>query len=69
MKSKKLTYITAIAFVAALAIPVATAAQNSPSEAPKLKHHTYRLGDIGTLGGFFNSRSVCRDLPTNNNRG
>jgi hypothetical protein len=38
MKSKKLTYITAIAFVAALAIPVATAAQNSPSEAPKLSH-------------------------------
>ena len=45
------TILRTLAVVAALAIPVGAAAQDSPSHAPKLKHHTYKLVDIGTLGG------------------
>jgi probable HAF family extracellular repeat protein len=52
MKSAKMTCVTAIALLVALAIPVSLAAQEHQN-----KHHKYNLVDIGTLGGpnvFFN---------------
>ena len=36
---------------AALAMPVLTAAQDSPSQDHKPKHHQYKLIDLGTFGG------------------
>jgi probable HAF family extracellular repeat protein len=51
MKSRKATCTAAITLFAALAMPVWTAAQDSPSQEHKPKHHQYKLIDIGTLGG------------------
>jgi len=46
MKSRILMLFAAVALLVALAIPVSLAAQEHPT-----KHHTYKLIDLGTLGG------------------
>ena len=43
--------ITALTILAALAVPIWTAAQDSPSPDNKPKHHQYKVIDIGTFGG------------------
>jgi hypothetical protein len=45
MKSAKLTCITSMALLVALNIPVSLAQEN------KVKHHHYKLVDLGTFGG------------------
>ena len=57
MPTKTIGRITALTMLAALAMPVWTAAQDTPSQDHKPKHHQYKLIDIGTFGGpnfFFN---------------
>ena len=49
MKSRALTVIAAMTFLAALAIPFSLAAQHNQD--PKHKHHHYKLIVLGTLGG------------------
>jgi len=56
MKSKTLTCITAMALLAALAIPIQLAAQDA--QANQTKHHHYQLIDLGTLGGPTAYKSV-----------
>jgi hypothetical protein len=51
MKSRTWTWMTAVYLFAALAMPVGMAAQDSPSQDHKPKHHQYRLIDMGTFGG------------------
>jgi uncharacterized membrane protein len=68
MKSKKLTLIIATCLVAVLAMPVWAAAQDNPSQDSNPKHHSYKLIDLGTLGGpnsFFNGSPP----PMINNQG
>jgi probable HAF family extracellular repeat protein len=65
VKSAKLTCITAMAVLVALAIPVSLAAQEHPP-----KHHRYNLVDIGTLGGPASYLSgQGPGAPTINNEG
>jgi probable HAF family extracellular repeat protein len=52
MKSKTLTYITAMTLFAALAIPVRLAAQEQKKGPPR-----YTITDLGTLGGTFSAAS------------
>jgi probable HAF family extracellular repeat protein len=56
MKPKTITWTTAIAVLAALAIPVRTAAQEHPREQPH-----YKLIDLGTFGGPHSYASVNGD--------
>src|SRR5947207_13273926 len=51
MKSRTLTFITALSLFAALAIPVPLAAQEEQATQQKAKHSRYVLVDLGTLGG------------------
>ena len=51
MKFRKRTFVIAMTLFTALAMPVWTAAQNSPSQDHNPKHHQYKLVDLGTLGG------------------
>jgi probable HAF family extracellular repeat protein len=58
MKSRRLTCITMMMLLAALAIPVGLAAL---ADAAQPKHHHYQITDIGTFGGpssYFNSLSL-----------
>ena len=50
MKFTKLTCITAVTLVAALAFPAGISAQNSQRQKPN-QHHHYQLIDLGTFGG------------------
>ena len=50
MKSRTLTFITALSLFAALAIPVPLAAQEEQATQQKAKHSRYVLVDLGTLG-------------------
>jgi probable HAF family extracellular repeat protein len=63
MKSRILMLFAAIASLVALAIPVSLAAQEHPT-----KHHTYKLIDLGTLGGP-NSSVNGAAPPMLNNKG
>src|ERR1700674_5577329 len=56
MKPKTITWTTAIAVLAALAIPVRTAAQEHPREQPH-----YKLIALGTFGGPHSYASVNGD--------
>jgi probable HAF family extracellular repeat protein len=40
-----------VSLIAALAVPIGTAAQNNSSQNQTPKHHIYKLIDLGTLGG------------------
>lgn len=51
MKFRTFTCVAEITLVAALAIPVCIAAQDSSSQDHKPKHHKYKLTDMGTFGG------------------
>jgi len=51
MKSRTWMWSTAMCLFAALVIPVGMAAQDSPSQEHKPKHHQYKLIDMGTFGG------------------
>jgi hypothetical protein len=51
MKSRKWMWTTAVYLFAALAMPVCIAAQDTPSQDHKAKHHQYKLIDLGTFGG------------------
>src|SRR5271167_3908564 len=51
MKSKKWISVVAVTLFAALAMPAGMAAQDTPSQDDKSKHHQYKLIDIGTFGG------------------
>lgn len=52
MKSRPLTFITAMTFLALLAIPVHLAAQEQEEKKElNAKHHHYKLIDMGTFGG------------------
>jgi uncharacterized membrane protein len=50
MKSRTWILITAV-YLFVLAMPVSMTAQDNPSQDHKPKHHTYKLIDMGTLGG------------------
>src|ERR1700686_1376209 len=61
MKSRTLTFITAMTLFAALAIPFAMAAQEQQEHGQK--HSRYKLVDLGTLGGtssFFFTSPITR---------
>lgn len=58
MNSKLSMRITALTFLAALAVPFQSAAQDEQDRRPK--HHTYNLVDLGTLGG---PNSYIESLP------
>ncbi len=64
MKSRIWMLITALPLFAALAMPVGMAAQDSPPQDHKPKHHQYKLVDMGTFGGpssyfiFIGARSL-----------
>src|SRR5664279_813908 len=51
MKSRTRKWMTTVSLFAALAMPVCMAAQDSPSQEHKSKHHQYKLIDMGTFGG------------------
>ena len=51
MKSRKWSFVVVMTIIAALAMPVGTAAQDNPSPDHKSKHHQYKLIDMGTFGG------------------
>jgi hypothetical protein len=51
MKSSTWMWTTVVYLFAALAMPAGMAAQDSPSQNNKPKHHQYKLIDIGTFGG------------------
>ena len=51
MKSRTWLWTSVVSLFAALAMPIGMAAQTSPSPNNKLKHHTYKLIDLGTFGG------------------
>ena len=63
MKSRILTFFTAIALLAALSVSVQTAAQNNH----RPTHHHYQLIDVGTFGGP--SSSTQDELKVLNRRG
>src|SRR5580693_3529492 len=50
MKSRTWMWITAV-YLFVLVMPVSMTAQDNPSQDHKPKHHTYKLIDMGTLGG------------------
>lgn len=60
MKSRKLSYVSALRLLVIAAIPVGLAAQAAP-ETSKHHHHHYQLVDLGTFGGPF---SVVNTEPT-----
>ncbi len=65
MKFRTFTCVAEITLVAALAIPVCIAAQDSSSQDHKPKHHKYQLTDVGTFGGpnfFFNFSGYSNTL-------
>jgi probable HAF family extracellular repeat protein len=51
MKSSIKMWSTAATFLAAMAMPMGLVAQDNPSPDHRHRHHTYRLIDLGTLGG------------------
>jgi probable HAF family extracellular repeat protein len=51
MKTRQFTLLMTIALFVAPAMPVGTAAQDSPSQDHKPKHHEYHFIDLGTFGG------------------
>ena len=51
MKPRTWMRMPVVSLIAALAMPVGTAAQNIPLPNNQPKHHTYKLIDLGTLGG------------------
>lgn len=51
MKSRTSTWRMATLLLVALALPLLTAAQGSPSQDQKPKHKQYKLIDLGTFGG------------------
>ena len=51
MKPRTWKWMPVVSLFAALAMPLGTAAQNNSTQNPKPKHHTYKLIDLGTLGG------------------
>lgn len=51
MKCYRQACIAVIALLAALAIPLALAAQNDAAQAKKAQHHHYKDIDLGTFGG------------------
>lgn len=51
MKKNLAIYATAMSWLAVLAIPQCVAAQNNTTQQNKKKHHTYKVVDLGTLGG------------------
>ena len=59
MKSRIWMWMIAVYLFAALAMPVWTAAQDSPSQDHKPKHHQYKLIDLGTFGGPNSSVPSC----------
>ena len=68
MKCRIWMWMTAVCLLAALAMPVWTAAQDNPSQAHKPKHQRYKLIDLGTFGGP-NSQVNGGPPPTINNEG
>ena len=69
MKPRTWKWMPVVSLIAALAMPVCIAAQDSSSQGHKAKHHTYKLIDMGTFGGpnsFFFSSPVGDNI---NNRG
>ena len=51
MKFTNMKWSIALTLLAAMAMPLGVAAQNNASQLNKKKHHTYKVVDLGTLGG------------------
>ncbi len=51
MKSRTLMWMTVACLIAALAMPVGTAAQDNASQDNRHQHNRYKLIDMGTFGG------------------
>ena len=51
MKPRNWKWMPVVSLIAALAVPIGTAAQNNSSQNRTPKHHIYKLIDLGTLGG------------------
>ena len=51
MKPRTWKWMPVVSLVAALTMPTGMAAQDNSSQNQKPKHHTYKLIDLGTLGG------------------
>ena len=64
MKPRISTCITAVAFFAALSVPVQTAAQNNNNE-HRPTHHHYQLIDMGTFGGPSSYFTIVGTRPVN----
>src|SRR5271165_28381 len=72
MKSRTWMWMAAVTLFAALAIPVGMAAQDSPSQEHKSKHHRYTLIDVGTFGGpasYINGQAALGSPNQMNSRG
>ncbi|MGA8436837.1 MAG: hypothetical protein WB762_00955 [Candidatus Sulfotelmatobacter sp.] len=70
MKKNLAIYITALALLATLAVPVQLAAQSQPMVNDNAHQHRYRFVDLGTLGGPNVGISCCGIVPPIlNNRG
>lgn len=72
MKSRTLTYIIAMALLAALALPIRLAAQDAAASAKKAQHRHYKLIDMGTFGGpasYINAPFAAGAPNQINNRG
>ena len=65
MRSKKLTWFTGVVAIAALALPLGVAAQNNATQFNKKKHHTYKVIDLGTLGGPGSVVATLEHILTN----
>ena len=51
MKPHTWKWMPVVSLITVLAMPIGMAAQNNPSPSNNHKHHTYKLIDLGTLGG------------------
>lgn len=70
-KSRMFASIVATALFTAMAMPVCVSAQGNAAQAQTVKHHHYKLIDLGTFGGPRNTVFVAEDSynPVLNNRG
>ena len=68
MKPRTWKWMPVVSLIAALVVPIGTAAQNIPLPNNQPKHHTYKLIDLGTLGGPNSFISTFLPQLANNGR-